>query len=145
MEIFKFSYKKLHPVSEKAVDGGILYDFGKECFGKVIIENAPDGEMFLSLGESYEEALDYNYCQLCINAAVKNGTYTSEPVALRYIFVPNTNNPPTISLDFEYLPLETKASFKCNDDLINRLWQVCEYTMLLNSREGFFDGIKRDR
>lgn len=145
VEIFKFSYKRLYPVDKKAVDGGYLFDFGKECFGKVIIEGAQDGEMFLSLGESYEEATDYNYCELCINADIKNGTYTSEPVALRYIFIPNTDTPPTISLDFEYLPLETRASFECDNELINRLWQVCEYTMLLNSREGFFDGIKRDR
>ena len=145
VEIFKFSYEKLYPVSKKATDGGILYDFGKECFGKVVIENAKDGELFLSLGESQEEAVDYNYCQLCINADIKNGAYVSEPMAMRYIFVPNTDTPLDISLDFEFLPLDTKASFACDDEFINTLWKVCEYTMLLNSREGFFDGIKRDR
>ena len=145
VEIFKFKYERMSPTEIKNVNGGILYDFGKECFGKVIIENAPDKEYFLSLGESYEEATDYNYCQICINAAVTDGKYVSVPVALRYIFVPNLDTPLDISLDFEYLPLDTKASFECDNDLINRLWKICEYTMLLNSREGFFDGIKRDR
>lgn len=145
VEIFKFSYKKMDPVSIKQENGGVLYDFGKECFGKVIINGTQDKELFLSLGESYEEATDYNYCQLCINAEIKNGSYVSEPVALRYIFIPNSDTPLDISLDFEFLPLETKASFECDNELINRLWKVCEYTMLLNSREGFFDGIKRDR
>ena len=145
VEIFKFKYERMSPVSVSSVDGGTLYDFGKECFGKVIIENAPDKEYFLSLGESYEEAVDYNFCELCINAVVTGGKYTSVPVALRYIYVPNLDTPLDISLDFEYLPLETKASFLCDDELINRLWKTCEYTMLLNSREGFFDGIKRDR
>jgi len=145
VEIFKFKYERMSPVSVKNVNGGILYDFGKECFGKVIVENVPNGEYFLSLGESYEEATDYNFCELCINASIKDGNYTSAPMALRYIFVPNSDTPLDISLDFEYLPLDTKASFECDNELINRLWKTCEYTMLLNSREGFFDGIKRDR
>ncbi len=145
VEIFKFKYERMSPVSVKNVNGGILYDFGKECFGKVIIENASRGEYFLSLGESYEEATDYNFCELCINASIKDGNYTSAPMALRYIFVPNSDTPLDISLDFEYLPFDTKASFECDNELINRLWKTCEYTMLLNSREGFFDGIKRDR
>ncbi len=145
VEIFKFKYEKLSPVSVERVNGGVLYDFGRESFGKVIIENAPSGEYFLSLGESYEEATDYNYCELCINATVGEGKFTSVPMALRYIFIPNTDTPLDVSLDFEYLPLNSVASFECDDELINRLWKICEYTMLLNSREGFFDGIKRDR
>lgn len=145
VEIFKFSYERLYPVSKKQVNGGYLYDFGCERFGKVIIEGAPSGEYFLSLGESYEEATDYNFSELCINAVTKDGTYTSAPMALRYIFLPNSTTPLDISLDFEYLPLDSQASFECDDELINRLWKICGYTMLLNSREGFFDGIKRDR
>ena len=144
VEVFKFEYKRLDPVFVKGVNGGHLYDFGKEVFGKITVE-ADSGELLLSLGESLEEALDVDYCQICVNAVLKNGTYTSEPVALRYIFVPNTDTPPNIFLDFEYLPLQTSASFECDDPFINRLWKTCEYTMLLNSREGFFDGIKRDR
>ena len=145
VEIFKFSYERRLPASVQAVDSGILYDFGKESFGKIIIENAKDGEYFLSLGESYEEALDTEFCQICVTAEVKDGKFTSVPVALRYIFVPNLTTPLDVSLDFEYLPLDTVSSFECNDPLINKLWKTCEYTMLLNSREGFFDGIKRDR
>ncbi|MBQ7226747.1 MAG: alpha-rhamnosidase [Clostridia bacterium] len=145
VEIFKFSYKRLDPVLIKKENGGILYDFGKEVFGKIVIENARDGEYLLSLGESYEEALDTEYCQICVNALVRNGEFTFVPVALRYIFVPKTDTPLDIFLDFEYLPLESRASFSCDDELVNRMWNVCKYTMLLNSREGFFDGIKRDR
>ena len=145
VEVFKFVYERKRPVSVNQVNGGFLYDFGCEVFGKIIIEGAPDGEYFLSLGESYEEATDYDHCQLCANATVAGGTYTSVPMALRYVFIPDLCCAIDLSLDFEYLPLDTKASFECNDPLINKLWKVCEYTMLLNSREGFFDGIKRDR
>ncbi len=145
VEIFKFKYDRVSPVSVEKANGGILYDFGCERFGKIIIEGAQDGEYFMSLGESREEAIDCEFCELCVNVKTKDGSFVSVPMALRYIFVPNLDTPLNLSLDFEYLPLNTKASFECNDPLINRLWKVCEYTMLLNSREGFFDGIKRDR
>ena len=145
VEVFKFSYEKTHPVSVKTVNGGVLYDFGRESFGKITVKDKASRELLLCLGESSEEALDRDYCQICVNAELKNGEFTSVPVAFRYIFIPDTDREIDLYLDFEYLPLDTKASFECDDPLINKLWKICEYTMLLNSREGFFDGIKRDR
>ncbi|MBQ8146853.1 MAG: alpha-rhamnosidase [Clostridia bacterium] len=144
-EVFKFEYKKTDPVSVKSIDGGALYDFGREVFGKIVVRGQGQESYFLSLGESYEEALDVDFCQICVNATLENGEYVSESVAFRYIFIPNLATPLDIFVNFEYLPLATSASFECDDELINTLWKVCEYTMLLNSREGFFDGIKRDR
>ena len=144
-EIFKFLYKSLSYASYEKTDGGILYDFGKEVFGKVVIASDSDGEIFLALGESREEAIDFEYGILALNANVVNGKYCSEAVALRYIFIPNTNRVLDIHLELEYLPLENRGSFKCDNELVNSIWQASAYTMLLNSREGFFDGIKRDR
>ncbi len=141
-EIFKFLYKKMHPVSKKETNGGTLFDFGKEVFGKITLENLDGKERFISLGESLEEALDVEYCQIGLNAS--GTTFVSEPVAFRYIFVPELTGVEA-NLDFEYLPLENKGAFKCDNEMVNKLWDVCAYTMLLNSREGFFDGIKRDR
>ena len=39
VEIFKFKYERMKPVSSKAINGGVLYDFGQEKFGKIILEN----------------------------------------------------------------------------------------------------------
>ena len=141
-EIFKFLYKKMYPVSKKEINGGVLFDFGKEVFGKITLTNLDKRERFVALGESMEEALDVLECQLGLNTS--GTSFTSEPVAFRYIFVPQLTDV-LVELDFEYLPLENKGEFKCEDELVNKLWDVCAYTMLLNSREGFFDGIKRDR
>lgn len=142
VEIFKFSYKKMTPVSIKEINGGTLFDFGKEVFGKITLSNLDGRERFISLGESIEEALDVEFCQIGLNASGK--TFTSMPVAFRYIFVPELTAVKA-SLDFEYLPLENRGSFECDNALVNKLWDACAYTMELNSREGFFDGIKRDR
>ena len=82
--------------------------------------------------------------ELDLNGNIKNGSYTSSPVAFRYVFVPGVFDA-TVTAQLEYLPLKNKGSFKCDNEEINKLWDVCAYTMLLNSREAFFDGIKRDR
>ena len=142
VEKFKFLYKKVHPVSKKQVNGGVLFDFGKEIFGKVCLNGLSGEEKYASLGESYEEATDTAYSELGLNVTGKS--HESEPCALRYVFVPEEKDCDCY-VDFEYLPLNNRGSFKCDNEEINTLWDVCAYTMLLNSREAFFDGIKRDR
>ncbi|MBO5375050.1 MAG: alpha-rhamnosidase [Clostridia bacterium] len=145
-EIFKFSYKRQRPISCEKINGGMLFDLGKETFGKITISGLDTDEvLFVSLGESREEALDVKYANIGLNVKPKNGKYTSHAVAFRYVFVPVVCENCRVSVAFEYLPLKNKGAFKCDDALVNKLWDVCAYTMLLNSREGFFDGIKRDR
>ena len=141
-EIFKFLYKKVYPVSKKEINGGLLFDFGKEIFGKVILTELDGEARYVSLGESCEEALDTQFSEIGLNVSGKE--HISEPCALRYIFIPNAKSGEAC-VDFEYLPLKNRGSFKCDNEEINKLWDVCAYTMLLNSREAFFDGIKRDR
>ena len=46
---------------------------------------------------------------------------------------------------YEYAPVQQRGAFSCSDTLINRIWDVAAYTMHLNTREFFIDGIKRDR
>src|SRR5690554_3712195 len=46
---------------------------------------------------------------------------------------------------YEYLPVEERGRFRCNDELINEIWDISSYTMQLTTREFFIDGIKRDR
>lgn len=144
VETFKFSYKRIEPVSIEKINDGLLYDYGKEQFAKITLRSKALNEITLYIGESREEALDTDYSQLVVNAELKKGKCTTEAVAFRYIFVKNTKDL-SISARLEYLPIKERGSFKCDSEFINKLWDTCAYTMLLNSREGFFDGIKRDR
>ena len=48
-------------------------------------------------------------------------------------------------MQYEYLPEEYRGNFRCNDEELNRIWEVGAYTMHLTTREFFIDGIKRDR
>lgn len=144
-ETFHFEYENITPVKTEAVDGGMLYDFGKETFAKVTVSEAePEIELGVYYGESLEEAIDTDH------------TYTFERIsgkcdyslvcrAFRYIFIKGGTPKLKVSALYEYLPYEKRGAFRCNNDLFNKIWDTCAYTFHLNCREGFLDGIKRDR
>ena len=145
-EIFKFSYERIYPASSEKVNGGVLYDFGKETFGKLIFEDlAPGTATTVICGESREEALSPDEAIVYVDLVEENGGFVSTTVAFRYIFIPDLGCEYRFSADYEYLPLENKGSFRSDDPLVNKVWEVADYTLHLNAREGFFDGLKRDR
>lgn len=143
-QIFKFSSKEIFPSKTEEIHGGVLYDFGKETFAKLIFEEHRR-DIKIYYGESREEALDTEYCYLrdCINAGQDTAELPGR--AFRYIFIPGSIHDYHFRTDYEYLPLEKKGTFHCGDELINQIWEVSAYTFHLNSREFFLDGIKRDR
>ena len=143
-EIFKFSYERIYPVTSEKIKGGILYDFGKETFGKLIFENL-DMDICVTAvcGESREEALSDEEAIVYVPVKSENGGFVSSSVAFRYVFVPEIPCEYSFSADYEYLPFEPKGSFRSDDAFINQIWDVADYTLRLNAREGFFDGLKR--
>jgi Bacterial alpha-L-rhamnosidase. len=46
---------------------------------------------------------------------------------------------------FIYKDINYKGSFRCNDELLNRVWNTGAYTVHLNMQNYLWDGIKRDR
>lgn len=144
-EIFKFAYERLYPVSSEEIDGGVLYDFGKETFGLLNVSNpnTKDGIVDVIYGESREEALDKEHAEVTdtLDLSLENVSYRAR--ACRFIFIGAKGL--DISLDYEYLPLEYRGKFVSNDEKLNKIFDVCAYTLHLNTRECFLDGIKRDR
>ena len=146
-EIFKFAYDEIFPIYVENVKGGKLYDFGKETFGKLVLKNIKPENIHATIicGESREEALDPENAVVHVEMQAENGSFTSNAVAFRYIFIPETISSYDLSALYEYLPLEDKGAFRSDNALVNKIWDVAAYTLHLNAREGFFDGIKRDR
>ncbi len=145
--VFKFSYKQIFPVSVEKTNGGTLYDFGEETFAKLTFSNVSpaDCDILAVPGESREEALDPVFAVATINPKVRNGNAKCKPVAFRYLFVPDFGGEFDLKAELEYLDLEDKGTFECDNELVNKIWNVSARTLHLNAREGFFDGIKRDR
>lgn len=137
-EIFPFEYKKLTPVLKEPVEGGFLYDFGKETFCRINVKNIKQSTL-ICYGESREEALDRDNCTI-FEYLEKDTMLKSR--AFRYVFV---NHDVDIDAELEYLPLVQIGRFICSNELINQIYDTSAYTFLLNCRECFLDGIKRDR
>ncbi len=161
---FRLPREPQQAVTREPRGQGTLYDFGRETFGYVVLENPTGhGEVRIFYGESPEEALDKEHCEtldriafadgeavdLATNAiSPANGRYVlNNSKAFRYVYVEQDGSVgfDGVSMEYEYAPVVRRGTFRCNDEQINRIWEVGAYTMHLTTREFFIDGIKRDR
>jgi len=129
----------------------MFVDFGKETFGYIKLNGIKGkGKVSLYFGESPNEAIDTARCELAdkIDIDQQSGDYTfTGSRAFRYvsIYYDDNININDVSMLYEYSPVKQRGSFRCSDDEINKIWDVAAYTLHLNTREFFIDGIKRDR
>lgn len=129
----------------------LFVDFGKETFGYIKLEGLKGkGNVHLYFGESPVEAADTAHCELADRIAVdqQSGDYIFDGSrAFRYVNVvcDGSVSVDNVSMLYEYSPVEQRGSFRCSDEEINKIWDVAAYTLHLNTREFFIDGIKRDR
>ncbi|MBE6541336.1 MAG: alpha-rhamnosidase [Ruminococcaceae bacterium] len=145
-EVFPFSYERRHPVKCEQTDDGMFYDFGTELFGYLNITYPHSNETLgVFYGESAEEANDGE--EAILFEYVSGSTeYRLVQRAFRFIKI-NCKDPSAleVTMDYEFLPYTRKGDFHCDNDLFNRIYDMSVHTFHLNCREGFFDGIKRDR
>ena len=134
---------------KKGHDGSLLVDFGKETMGYLVLEDIQgEGLVEIYYGESREEALDKEHCETLDKFEVSGSRFqVPESKAFRFVYIETNVTIGKIAMDYEYLPFDDKksGSFRCNDEELNRIWEVGAYTMDLTTREFFMDGIKRDR
>ena len=143
--VFPFAYETIRPVKVVNTDEGKLYDFGREMFSVVRFDADPAATVRVVYGESKEEATEPAEA-LIRETVTGKAHYDLVPRAFRYICVKSDGAEPTnVIADYEYLPLTDRASFACNRRDVKKIWDICAYTLHLNSREFFLDGIKRDR
>ena len=129
----------------------LFVDFGKETFGYIkLLGVKGNGNVHFYFGESPNEAMDTARCELADKVSINQngGDYTFRGSrAFRYVNIQYDDNVDIkdVSMMYEYSPVTQRGSFKCSDDEINKIWDVAAYTLHLNTREFFIDGIKRDR
>ncbi|MDD4992627.1 MAG: alpha-L-rhamnosidase C-terminal domain-containing protein [Paludibacter sp.] len=161
---YKLAIEEHKAVTVTNVQGGQLIDFGKETFGFLRFHAlSGKGKINIFYGESKEEALDTNDCETLDVLTVDGNNVTDEALAItsilegiytlanskafRYVYVTKDDEVSfsEISMLYEFKPEEQRGSFTCDDEELNRIWEVGAYTMELTTRECFIDGIKRDR
>ena len=151
---FRLQTRPVTPVKRTVLPGGaLLLDFGKETFGYVRLRQVTgQGKAMIYYGESKAEALSRDSCETLdkiefLEPVKHFDTMTASTKAFRYVQVVPAKGMEIGQVDmlFEYAPVVERGSFSCSDALINKIWQVAAYTLHLNTREFFIDGIKRDR
>lgn len=144
-----FAYKKLMPIHDEMIGKKHFYDFGRETFGYVQLGGMEgDGTIRICYGESREEALDSDFCEVydIVTTDGRTDIRLEGSRAMRYLAVECDGcTYQELSFLYEYLPIKPKSSFHCSDETANRIYDVAMYTFHLTAREVFWDGIKRDR
>lgn len=149
---FKLPTRPEKAVSKTAYNEGFLVDFGKNTFGFLTLHKLQgEGGLNIYYGESKEEALATETCETLdildiAHATAKDSTLELSK-AFQYVYIEPQGNVQfdEVSMQYEYLPVEDRGTFRSSDEELNKIWEVAKYTMELTSREFYIDGIKRDR
>ncbi len=150
---FKLPTRSLPAITKTVNNNAILVDIGKETFGFLKLHNLKgNGKVSIYYGESKEEALDaaeaMTLDRLTINQSVGRDSIMPLSKAFRYVNIIKESGDVSfddVSMLYEYADVKQRGSFTCSDDEINKILEVAKYTLELNTREFFIDGIKRDR
>lgn len=146
--------------------GGLLLDFGRELHGYVELitpmtsEQAKLRRVRIRFGESASEAMaEPGGKQNAQNDhAVRDQTVVLPwlgkkmvgPSGFRFVRIDNVGPELAVELSrvraiLQVRDVPQEGSFRCDDERLNRIWQVGAYTVHLNMQEYLWDGIKRDR
>jgi hypothetical protein len=149
---FRLATVAQSPAKAERKPQSAMIDFGRETFGFVKLHGLKGkGNLALYYGESPEEALSTEHCEtfdkLSIDQQQPKEFTTELSKAFRYVNIQYDGSIAfdSVSMLYEYLPVTHRGKFRCSDEEMNRIWDVSAYTMQLNTREFFIDGIKRDR
>lgn len=156
--VFEYTSRRMDPVCKENVNGGILYDFGREITADTIVEFTEDDKNFtLCYGESKAEALDteYGYYIHRLSKDMKDSMigkwesaqiYRTKLRGFRYIFIPDSDGSGIkLTADYKYVDFPDRGHFSCDDQRMNEIWAVGNKTFRLASGIFFLDGVKRDR
>lgn len=139
---FQLERKEIKPISINEKDNKVVIDFGKETMIYVQVINSKK-PFRLYFGESLFEVLDFDDCELIYDFNEKN-EITKMAKACRYIACYKEDYT-KMRFFYEYKKHHFKPYFHSDDKLLNKIYDVSLYTLDLNTREFFLDGIKRDR
>ena len=149
---FKLPVTPQQAINKEVKSNSMLVDFGKETFGFIKLHGLKGkGELTIYYGESREEALSKEGAvtldRLTITNPVARDSIMPLSKAFRYVNIVREGavHFDDVSMLYEYADLKDKGTFSCNDEEINKIYDVAKYTLHLSTREFFIDGIKRDR
>lgn len=143
--VWEYDTRTCIPVSVKSVNGGQLYDFGEELTATLELKwNCPFRPVLVCYGESETEALDVKDCYYSQKVEKQDDEIIRR--AFQYVFIPETEEGEIeIKAIHSFVDIPVRSEFHCDEELLNKIWDVSATTFKLASGIFFIDGIKRDR
>ena len=137
-----YQEKSYEPLTEESVNGGVLYSFETELTASLEVLGSSCPTVYL--GESRAEATDTENCYFFCRPDAE--TRRCPRQALRYAFIPSCSPGQFhVRAVHQYIDIPVKARFHCDDEELNRIFEVAAYTFSLCSGAFLIDGIKRDK
>jgi len=155
--------------SDSANQASILLDYGREIYGGIEIAAAIRKDkrpvkIRVRLGESVSEAMsdcggdtpgmgsatnDHSLRDFTVELPWL-GTVEIGNSGFRFVRIDLIDQDVDLPLRaaraiFRYRDVPYLGSFRCNDERLNKIWEVGAYTVHLNMQDYLWDGIKRDR
>ncbi len=142
---------------------GVLLDFGTELHGYVeiftpLLSDKTPRRVRIRFGESASETMaDLGSKGAQNDHAIRDevvtlpwlGKLTVGPSGFRFVRIDAEPGAPVsitqVRAVLSLRDIPYAGSFKCDDERLNRIWQVGAYTVHLNMQDYLWDGIKRDR
>ena len=152
--------------SSSNAPAGVLLDFGRELHGGIELfttmmpKSGKLRHVRVRFGESVSEAMaEFGGSQNAGNDhAIRDQVVTLPwlgkknvgPSGFRFVRIDSVDTNLSVELSQVRAVLQIRdipqvGSFKCDDERLNRIWQVGADTVHLNMQEYLWDGIKRDR
>ena len=134
------------PVSAEAVRDGMLFGFETELNAQLEVTASAERPEppLVYLGESRAEALDPENCYYFCRPDPQ--THRCPRQALRFAFLPGFGpGEVTVRAFHQQADLPVQGRFACDDEELNRIFEVAAHTFLLCCDVFFLDGIKRDK
>ena len=161
--VWEYTEQICEPVRIEEREGGVLYEFESELTAQIEISAPPaagsdtgsaisiqqgQGSAPLPLtvycGESEAEALDMVHCYYSWQPDPCTGRCPR--CAVRFAYIPGVRACDIrVRAVHQYVDIPVRASFHCDDPLLNEIWKAAERTFTLCSGIFFIDGIKRDK
>lgn len=149
----------VYPINNQEISvskNGFIYDFEKEYVGYPAFYLKGKGKILITYGERlFETELDnwkedrsnmpYDY--LDVDSEEYYKCEIGKRRALRYIKIALIEGYASVrEIEFEsvHAKIETEGYFKCSDEQLNDIYEICKRTTLLCMQDYFEDGVKRD-
>lgn len=142
--VWEYESEIVFPEKITKADKGILYDFGRELTAELQVEFQEKAkEALVCYGESEAEALDTEWCYY--SQKVEQSQVLRKR-AFRYVYIPDVEMQEIqLKAKHIYVDIPVQASFRCEDEMLNKIWDISCETFRLCSGIFFIDGVKRDR